>query len=66
MEYRYSAKEWRVGEPKGRSGYHTMPFIEEAVCYTEISKKKRISGFQKFQKNGKNLCFYVKMGHLLK
>ena len=62
MEYRYSAKEWRIGEPKSKSGYRTIPLTEEAVAILK-NKKKRIRGFQKFQQNGKNLCFCVEKGH---
>ena len=58
MEYRYSAKEWRIGEPKSKSGYRTIPLTEEAVAILK-NKKKRIRGFQKFKQNGKNLCFCV-------
>ena len=60
MEYRYSAKEWRIGELKSKSGYRTIPLTEEAVAIL----KKRIRGFQKFQQNGKNLCFCVEKEHL--
>lgn len=63
MEYRYSAKEWRIGEPKSKSGYRTIPLTEEAVAILK-NKKKRIRGFQKFQQNGKNLCFCVEKEHL--
>ena len=59
MEYRYSAKEWRIREPKNKSGYRTIPLTEEAVAIL----KKRIRGFQKFQQNGKNLCFCVEKEH---
>ena len=62
MEYRYSAKEWRIGEPKSKSGYRTIPLTEEAVAILK-KKKKRIRGFQKFQQNGKNLCFCVEKEH---
>ena len=51
MEYRYSAKEWRIGEPKSKSGYRAIPLTEEAVAILK-NKKKRIRGFQKFQHNG--------------
>lgn len=51
MEYCCSAKEWRIGEP-----YRTIPSTEEAVT---ILKTKRIRGFQKFQQDGKDLCFCV-------
>lgn len=63
MEYRYSAKKWRIGEPKSKSGYRTIPLTEEAVAILK-NKKKRIRGFQKFQQNGKNLCFCVEKERL--
>ena len=44
MEYRYSAKEWRSGEPKSKSGYRTIHLTEEAVIILK-NKKKRIRGF---------------------
>ena len=40
MEYRYSAKEWRIGEPKSRSGYRTIPLTEEAVTILKKTKEK--------------------------
>ena len=45
MEYRYSAKEWRIGEPKSKSGYRTIPLTEEAVTILnkQKEKNKRIS-----------------------
>ena len=39
MEYRYSAKEWRIGEPKSRSGYRTLPLTEEAVAILKKQKE---------------------------
>lgn len=53
MEYCCSAKEWRIGEP-----YRTIPSTEEAVTILK-NKKKRIRRFQKFQQDGKDLCFCV-------
>ena len=44
IEYRYSEKEWRSGEPKSKSGYRTIPLTEEAVIILK-NKKKRIKGF---------------------
>lgn len=58
MEYCCSAKEWRIGEPKSKSGYRTIPSTEEAVTILK-NKKKRIRGFQKFQQDGEDLCFCV-------
>lgn len=45
MEYRYSVKEWRIGEPKSKSGYRTVPLTEEAVTILkkQKDKNKRIS-----------------------
>ena len=44
MEYRYSAKEWRIGEPKSKSGYRTIPLTEEA----ERTKKKKYAEIKGF------------------
>ena len=49
MEYRYSAKEWRIGELKSKSGCHTILLTEEAIAILK-NKKKRIRGFQKYSK----------------
>lgn len=40
MEYRYSTKEWRVGEPKSKSGYRTIPLTNEAVEILKLQKLK--------------------------
>lgn len=40
MEYRYSVGEWRVGEPKSRSGYRTLPLTDEAIEILKLQKKK--------------------------
>ena len=40
MEYRYSAKEWRIGEPKSKSGYRTIPLTEEAVTVQKTKRKE--------------------------
>ena len=42
MEYRYSAKEWRIGEPKNKSGYRTIPLTEEEVTILKEKKNKKI------------------------
>jgi len=43
MEYCCSAKEWRIGEPKSKSGYRTIPSTEEAVTILKKEKNKKIS-----------------------
>ena len=43
MEYRHSTKEWRVGEPKSKSGYRTIPLTDEAIEILRLQKKKNKS-----------------------
>ena len=43
MEYRYSVGEWRIGEPKSKSGYRTVPLTEEAIEILRLQKKKNQS-----------------------
>ena len=40
IEYRYSAKEWRIGKTKSKSGYRTIPLTEEAVAILKKQKEK--------------------------
>ncbi|MFR1450317.1 MAG: site-specific integrase, partial [Beduini sp.] len=40
MEYRYSIGEWRVGEPKSKSGYRTIPLTDEAIRILLEQKEK--------------------------
>lgn len=40
MEYRYKVGEWRIGEPKSKSGYRTIPLTEEAVRILKLQKEK--------------------------
>lgn len=40
MEYRYSVGEWRIGEPKSKSGYRTIPLTEEAIRILKLQKEK--------------------------
>ena len=44
MEYRYSVGEWRVGEPKSKSGYRTIPLTKESVriLMAQIEKNEKI------------------------
>ena len=37
MEYRYGVGEWRIGEPKSKSGYHDVPLTEEEK-FKEVEK----------------------------
>lgn len=40
MEYRYSVGEWRIGEPKSKSGYRTIPLTDEAIEILKLQKEK--------------------------
>ncbi len=40
MEYRYTVGEWRIGEPKSKSGYRTIPLTEEAIRILKDQKEK--------------------------
>ena len=40
MEYRHSVGEWRVGEPKSKSGYRTIPLTDEAIKILKAQKEK--------------------------
>ena len=43
MEYRHSTGEWRIGEPKSKSGYRTIPLTDEAIEILRLQKKKNQS-----------------------
>lgn len=40
MEYRYSVGEWRIGEPKSKSGYRDVPLTAEAMGILENQRQK--------------------------
>ena len=40
MEYRHAVGEWRIGEPKSKSGYRDIPLTEEAVAILKNQKEK--------------------------
>lgn len=40
MEYRYSVGEWKIGEPKSKSGYRDIPLTEEAITILKNQKDK--------------------------
>ena len=40
MEYRYSVGEWRIGEPKSKSGYRDVPLTREAIRILKDQKEK--------------------------
>ena len=40
MEFRYKVGEWKVGPPKSKSGYRTIPLTEEAIRILKAQKEK--------------------------
>ena len=40
MEYRHSVGEWRIGEPKSKSGYRNVPLTNEAMKILLLQKEK--------------------------
>ena len=40
MEYGYSVGEWRIGEPKSKSGYRTIPLTDEVIDILKRQKEK--------------------------
>ena len=43
MEFRYSVGEWRIGPPKSKSGYRTIPLTNEAIEILKRQKEKHKS-----------------------
>ncbi len=40
MEYRYGVGEWRIGPPKSKSGYSTIPLTDEAIRILKSQREK--------------------------
>ena len=40
MEFRHAYHEWRIGEPKSKSGYRTIPLTDEAIRILKDQKAK--------------------------
>lgn len=40
MEYRHSVGVWRIGEPKSKSGYRTIPLTDEAIRILKAQEEK--------------------------
>lgn len=61
MEYRYSVGEWRVGEPKSKSGYRTIPLTDEAIEILKRQKQKN-AGFKVIPMEWAEYIFLCKKG----
>ena len=42
MEYRHATGEWRIGEPKSKSGYRSIPLTDEAIDMLRKQKQKNL------------------------
>lgn len=61
MEYRHSTGEWRIGEPKSKSGYRTIPLTEEAVEILKLQKQKNRT-FKVISMEWADIVFLCKKG----
>ena len=65
MEYRHSTGEWRIGEPKSKSGYRTIPLTEEAVEILKLQKQKNRT-FKVIPMEWADIVFLCKKGTSVK
>lgn len=61
MEFRYSTQEWRIGDPKSKSGFRTIPLTHEAVEILRLQKEKNQS-FRVIQREWVEFVFLCKKG----
>ena len=56
MEYRHSVGEWRIGEPKSKSGYRDVSLTEEAIRLLKAQKEK-VKSLKVINMDFRNVCF---------
>lgn len=61
VEYRYSVGEWRIGPPKSKAGYRTIPLTDEAIKLLKLQKKKN-AGFKVIPMEWSDTVFLCKKG----
>ena len=61
MEYRHSTKEWRIGDPKSKSGFRTIPLTDEAIDILKLQKEKNQS-FKVIEFEWADIVFLCKKG----
>lgn len=61
MEFRHSSQIWRVGEPKSKSGYRTIPLTDEAMRILKDQKEKN-SKLKVMQMEWKDYVFLCRKG----
>jgi integrase len=65
MEYRYSVGEWRIGEPKSKAGYRTIPLTDEAIRILTEQKEKN-KNIKKIQEEWYEFIFLSRKGEPVK
>ena len=65
MEYRYSVGEWRIGEPKSKVGYRTIPLTDEAIRILTEQKEKN-KNIKKIQEEWSEFIFLSRKGEPVK
>ncbi len=65
MEYRYSVGEWRIGEPKSKAGYRTIPLTDEAIRILTEQKEKN-KNIKKIQEEWSDFIFLSRKGEPVK
>ena len=65
MEYRYSVGEWRIGEPKSKAGYRTIPLTDEAIRILTEQKEKN-KNIKKIQEEWSEFIFLSRKGEQVK
>lgn len=65
MEYRYSVGEWRIGEPKSKSGYRTVPLTDEAI-YILKNQKEKNKKIKEIQEGWEDIVFLCRKGTPIK
>lgn len=65
MEYRHSVGEWRIGEPKSKSGYRTIPLTDEAIRIL-IAQKEKNKNIKEIQEEWSEFIFLSRKGEPVK
>ena len=65
MEYRYSVGEWRIGEPKSKAGYRTIPLTDETIRILTEQKEKN-KNIKKIQQEWYEFIFLSRKGEPVK
>ena len=65
MEYRYSVCEWRIGEPKSKAGYRTIPLTDETIRILTEQKEKN-KNIKKIQEEWYEFIFLSRKGEPVK